>query len=167
MKKNHFIILLVVLPMLALIAGIAAQRTTHKFEKMTSFSLPDLAGKQHSSSEWQGKILIINFWATWCPSCREEIPEFIKLQNQYQAKDVQFIGIAIDKPETVASYLESIKINYPILIAADTGLDLARQMGNSVDALPYTVIVNKQGQQIYQGVGEFPKEELEQLFVHK
>ena len=91
-----------------------------------TINLPDVFGNIHSISEWQGKILIINFWATWCPPCRKEIPEFIALQEQYSAKGLQFIGIAIDDQDSVQEYLVSTKINYPMLIGGVTGIALAQ-----------------------------------------
>ena len=84
---------------------------------LPEFSLPDTTGTIHSISEWQGKILVINFWATWCPPCLKEIPEFIQLQAEYADQNVQLIGIAIDEPELVDDYISFININYPILIA--------------------------------------------------
>ena len=127
---------------------------------LPDFNLPDVSGNQHNMSEWQGKIRVINFWATWCPPCLKEIPEFIALQEQYAAKGLQFIGIAIDDQEPVGEYLATIKINYPILISGDTGIGLAHQLGNIVDAVPFTVVVNQQGQIIYRHQGEFSKEQI-------
>ena len=131
-----------------------------KSTPLPEFSLPDVSGKQRNISEWQGKILVINFWATWCPPCLKEIPEFIALQEQYQAKGLQFIGIAIDDKEPVEEYLASIKINYPILIAGVNGISLSQQLGNRVDAVPFTVVVNQQGQIINQHPGEFSREQI-------
>ena len=127
---------------------------------LPDFNLPDVSGKQHNISEWQGKIRVINFWATWCPPCLKEIPEFMALQKQYAAKGLQFIGIAVDDQEPVAEYLASTKINYPILIGGLTGIALANQLGNRVDAVPFTLIVNRQGQIMHQHPGEFSREQI-------
>ena len=82
----------------------------HPLNKISPTSLPDInfpdvSGNFHSISEWRGKILIINFWATWCPPCLKEIPEFIALQEQYSDIGLQFIGIAIDDQDSVQEYL--------------------------------------------------------------
>ncbi len=149
---------------LALGAGIFARGlstpTQPKVVALPEFSLADVSGKLHSISEWQGKIRVINFWATWCGPCLKEIPEFIELQNQYADKGLQFIGIAVDSPEAVQTYLNTININYPILVGDMPAISIAHQLGNHIDAVPFTVIVNPQGQIIHQHAGEFSKEQL-------
>jgi len=129
-------------------------------QPLPAFSLPDLSGKQHSVSEWQEKILIINFWATWCPPCKKEIPEFIALQKLYADQGLQFIGVAIDEKDAVDEFLSFIDINYPILIAADEGIALGHKLGNISDSVPYTIVVNAEGQIIHRHQGEFSKEQI-------
>jgi len=151
--------LIVFVAVLALSGGILTQRfllTSQKTEQifLPDFNLPDSSGVQHSISEWAGKILVINFWATWCPPCRREIPEFIVLQKQYAANGLSFIGIAIDEKDAVEEFMKSAGINYPMLIGGNDGIVLANQLGNSVGAVPYTVIVDRSGQIIYQHPGE-------------
>ncbi|MGB1192801.1 MAG: TlpA disulfide reductase family protein, partial [Pseudomonadales bacterium] len=106
------------------------------------FTLPDMDGKQRSIKEWDGKYIVLNFWATWCPPCRKEIPEFIELQEKYGDKNLQFIGVAIDDPEAVRQYAFEMGINYPSLIAEVDGVTLAQQYGNRFGALPYSVIID-------------------------
>ena len=88
------------------------------------FALRDLAGKSHRLAEWRGKLVLLNFWATWCPPCREEIPLFIDLQRRYAGQGLQIVGISIDDPAAVARYWQDMKINYPLLLADDATLDL-------------------------------------------
>ena len=132
---------------------------------LPDFNLPDVSGNQHTISEWQGKIRIINFWATWCTPCREEIPEFIALQMQYGAKGLQFIGIAIDDQEPVEEYLATTKINYPILLGGLNGIALAHQLGNVMDAVPFTLVVNQQGQIIHRHPGTFSREQIIEIIT--
>lgn len=122
--------------------------------------LPDLTDKSHKLTEWQGKILIINFWATWCPPCLSEIPEFIALQKQYADKNVQFVGIAVDEKQAVQDYNASAKINYPVLIAGNAGIDISKAFGNAIESVPFTVVINPQGQIIHRQLGEINREEL-------
>src|SRR3989344_4657691 len=95
------------------------------------FSLPDLEGKPRSLSEWRGQVVVLNFWATWCPPCREEIPLFIDLQKRHGGNGLQFLGVAIDRQEDVASYVAEIGMNYPTLVADDNAMELMRSYGNS------------------------------------
>lgn len=127
---------------------------------MPSFTLPDLTGKPHDSDEWQGKIRVINFWATWCPPCRKEMPGLIAFQQEWANRGVVVLGIAIDDARAVNEYSKGMTINYPILIANDTGARLARAFGDSMEAVPFTVIVNQQGQIIYRKPGEATQAEL-------
>ncbi len=120
------------------------------------FSLPDLNGKAHNISEWQGKILLVNFWATWCPPCRKEIPSFNTLQKKY-SKDVQFVGIAIDDTIAVKRFIEMIPIDYPVLIGDKDAIKIAQDYGNVTGVLPYTVLIDRKGTIISAsegGVGE-------------
>ena len=127
---------------------------------LPEFSLPDLSGKQHSIKEWQGKVLVINFWATWCPPCLKEMPEFEAMQQKYSSKGLQFLGIALDDPEPVKEFITQKKINYPILIGQDQGTKLAYSFGNVVNTVPFTVIVDNKGMIVKRQMGALTKEEL-------
>jgi len=117
------------------------------------FSLPDLQGKPRNIKEWDGKYIVLNFWATWCPPCRKEIPEFIAMQKEYGESNLQFIGVAIDNEISVNQFALEMGINYPNLIAEMQGIELARKYGNAMGALPFSVIINPKGQIITRQVG--------------
>ena len=162
--------LIIIAAMIALGLGMSARHLFPPAEKsdpstLPAFNLPDLSGHQHNISEWQGKVLVINFWATWCPPCLKEIPDFIALQEHYADKGVQFIGIALEDKEPVAEFLAATKINYPILLGGDNGITLAHQLGNRVDGVPYTLIVNRQGQIIHRHPGELSKEQITKIIT--
>lgn len=162
--------LIIVVALLAVGGGIVVRGFLSTVEQtsptnLPDFNLPDVSGNQRNISEWQGKIRVINFWATWCAPCREEIPEFIALQEQYAANGLQFIGIAIDDQEPVEEYLKSNKINYPILIGGISGIALAHQLGNSIDAVPFTLVVNQQGQIIHRHPGEFSSAQIMEIIT--
>jgi thiol-disulfide isomerase/thioredoxin len=108
-------------------------------------SLADLAGRMQPLAQWRGKILVVNFWATWCAPCREEIPALIEVQEELAARGVQIVGIAIDQPDKVRSYAAEMGINYPILVGELDAMELARVEGNATGGLPFTVIVDRRG----------------------
>jgi thiol-disulfide isomerase/thioredoxin len=132
-------------------------------KNLLNTQLPDLTGHQQLIKQWQGKILIINFWATWCPPCLTEIPLFIALQTEYADKNVQFIGIAVDEKQTVLDYTATAKINYPILLAGDEGIKLAKAWGNVSSSVPFTVVLNPAGEIIHRQQGEINEELLLKL----
>jgi peroxiredoxin len=127
----------------------------------TDFSLSDLDGEQRSLSEWQGKVIAINFWATWCPPCREEIPAFIELQQQYSSEGLQFIGIALQQAEEVRGFIDEYNVNYPSLVGGDDVIKAAKRLGNDIGALPYTVIIDRSGKIAFTRRGPLSKSEAE------
>ena len=103
----------------------------------------------------------MNFWATWCPPCIAEIPEFIKFQKKYAKQGVQFIGIAIDQKSKVQTFAADVGMNYPVLLGDLAGIDLARRIGNAQGGLPYTVIVDRKGNIVTTQLGTLSHEKLE------
>lgn len=122
------------------------------------FVLPDVNGITHTSREWAGKIVILNFWATWCPPCIKETPAFVELQEQYNPAGVQFVGIAIDKKDAVLEFMDTYGVNYPMLIGEDDAINVSRKFGNRYGALPYTVVINRQGLIHFVQRGEMTRE---------
>lgn len=109
------------------------------------FSLGDVQGRIRNINEWDGKVVAINFWATWCPPCIKEIPEFVELQHRFGAQGLQFIGIALQRPEEVTEFMEKTGMNYPVLAGEMEVIRIAESYGNDIGALPYTVILNREG----------------------
>jgi thiol-disulfide isomerase/thioredoxin len=121
---------------------------------LSATQLNDIKNKPHLLAEWSNhRLLILNFWATWCPSCLTEIAEFNRLSHQYSSS-IQIIGIAIDDNNAVKSYIKHSPIDYPILIAGNAGINVAKAWGNSIGVVPFTVIIY-QGQIVYRQFGEF------------
>jgi len=127
------------------------------------FSLSDVDGEQRSLAEWQGKVIAINFWATWCPPCREEIPAFIELQQQYSSEGLQFIGIALEQAEDIRGFIDEYHVNYPSLVGSDDVIKVAKQLGNDIGALPYTVIIDRSGKIAFTRRGPLSKIEAESV----
>lgn len=157
--------------LLAALAGVWVQQThsDSAFSQATTatldFSLPDLNGQMHSISQWRGKLVVLNFWATWCPSCLKEIPEFIRLQQELGPQGLQIIGVSTDDPQTLQSFLKTYEINYPMLVAGDNGMVLSQQLGNIIGVLPFTVLIDRQGQVADRHIGELPGEKIRTWFA--
>jgi len=131
--------------------------------QVSNFELPDLEGTTHQFNEWANKVRVLNFWATWCPPCRKETPMFIELQEQYGAQGLQFVGVAIDESEKVQDFIDTFGVNYPTLIGTENAIEVAKRYGNRFGALPYTVIINRQGTIVYAQSGEMSREKTESV----
>lgn len=127
------------------------------------FAMADLNGNMRNITEWKGKVVLLNFWATWCPPCLKEIPDFIELQKEYSKADFQIIGIAIDKIDDVRSFAKEMKINYPIFPNEIESIGLSQRFGNTMGALPYSVFINKEGVVTNTIMGELSKIRAEEI----
>ena len=125
------------------------------------FKLKDIEGKVRDVKEWDGKVLMINFWATWCPPCRKEIPAFIEVQEKYKDKGFVIVGIALDEKQAVIDFTDPMGMNYPILMAEQEGTTLTKAYGNNLGALPFTVIVDRKGNIIHRQRTELTFEQVE------
>lgn len=129
----------------------------------TTFTLPDLDGEQRSLEEWRGQVVVLNFWAPWCPPCRREIPALAEFQAQYEAQGLTVVGIAVDTPFNTQNFVDTSPINYPILVAEEQGIALSRRYGNRVGALPYTIVLDRDGNVVYSHRSEITREQLEEV----
>lgn len=125
-----------------------------------SLSFPDPSGKVQPLAQWRGKVVVLNFWASWCAPCREEMPDFAALRAQHHANGVEFVGIAIDNVDNVVQFLQKQPVNYPILIGEGAAHGLARQLGNPSGALPYTIVLDRTGRIAMTHLGRLPADRL-------
>lgn len=130
-------------------------------EAVMATRLADLQGQSQALSQWRGKVLIVNFWATWCAPCREEIPVFIRLQEKYRTQGLQFVGIAIDQRGPVEVFAREFGMNYPVLLGGIETVEISRQAGNRAGALPYTLILDRDGKVIGTELGSVKEAKLE------
>jgi thiol-disulfide isomerase/thioredoxin len=180
MKKWHLIVLIIVLALISAVAGYQFQQYFNSQEtkqtvvvknpiapkevigtKVEDFSLFDVNGEKRYLSEWKGKIIVINFWATWCAPCREEIPAFIELQNQYFSHGIQFIGVALQEAEEIRDFLDEFKVNYPSLVGSAEVIKISKKLGNDIGAVPYTVIIDRDGTVSFTHRGPLSKKDTE------
>ena len=154
---KHMLSISVVL-VVFLFTACAAQ--SEKRQKAPNFSLQTQNGKVIELSKLKGKVVLMNFWATWCPPCRAEIPDLIEVYNTYKSKGFEIVGIALDEDgwSKVAPYIEEVKINYPVVLGSTK---VVQQYGG-IEAIPTTFIVDKKGYIVASQVGLVSKELLEQ-----
>jgi len=109
-----------------------------------SASLPTLDGVEQSMAQWQGKPLVVNFWATWCPPCVKEIPDLNRLAAKHS--QATFLGVAVDTADNVREFIKTVPIDYASVIAGHQGIDLVRALGNTAGGLPFTVLFKPGGE---------------------
>ena len=128
---------------------------------LLALALPDAGGREQPLGQWKGKVLIVNFWATWCAPCREEMPQFVKAQQEFGARGLQFVGIAIDQPDKVQQFAAEINLNYPALMGGYGAIELSRTLGNRVGALPFTVVLDRSGRIVHTHLGPVKQGQLD------
>jgi thiol-disulfide isomerase/thioredoxin len=125
-------------------------------EPMPPFLVNDVSGQVISSAAYRGKVVIVNFWATWCPPCREEIPELVDLQTRYKDQ-LQIIGVSVDEDvpaSAVKRFADKFAINFPVVMASPA---LVREY-EGASALPTNFMINREGRVVQKHVGVFPEE---------
>lgn len=125
-----------------------------------SFDTP--AGAQQPMAAFQGKPLLLNFWATWCPPCIAELPLLNGFYREHAAKGWQVVGIAIDQPSAVRGFLERAPVDFPVLMAGLGGTDLSRSLGNLGGGLPFTVLFGADGRIFHRKIGQITPDNLKQ-----
>ena len=147
------------------VAGWLALRGRSAGAELLSASFPDLSGRRRRLSEWQGKPLLCNFWASWCAPCREELPLLDAAARENASIGLQIVGIAIDNAANITKYLQSVKIGYPVLIAEGSAIGLMRSLGNQGGVLPFSVTLDRAGRLRQRKLGAYSAPELRSELV--
>ncbi|MGH8369511.1 MAG: TlpA disulfide reductase family protein [Gammaproteobacteria bacterium] len=136
-------------------------------QQAMALPMNDLSGTPHTLADWHGKVMLVNFWATWCPPCREEIPLLVKLQAKYAAQGLQVIGIATDETDEdgVRTFTKRMLVNYPILMSDEQVGQLVAGLGGNLIGLPYTLLVDRDGEVLKQHPGQLQPGETERWIV--
>jgi thiol-disulfide isomerase/thioredoxin len=142
------------------LAGLALLRSEDGSGALQAAEFTDLEGRTRRLAEWKGKVVLCNFWATWCSPCREEVPMLVALSKEMAAKGIEVVGIALDSAAKVGEFAKDYKVSYPLLVAGPNGIDLMRVAGNKVGGLPYTVFLNRQGRIVNRKLGALRETEV-------
>ena len=131
-----------------------------------NFSLNQVDGKIMTLTDYKGKLVILNFWASWCPPCRAEIPAFVNAQEKYRDKGVAFLGIAIEDKADVETFLKEVSINYPTSYGVEEAFKVSAAYGNPDGALPYTLVIGPKQKILESHNGQVTEAMLDQ-FINK
>lgn len=174
MKRPQFWLLLGGLALLAAAAGYrlgvvgkSTETATAAVPQLPIFetALTDLNGQTQSLGQWRGKILVVNYWATWCHPCREEMPGFSRLHDKYRDKGVQFVGISIDTADKIIEFQKITPVSYPLLIGDISVMENSAKLGNIRQALPFTAVFDQQGRLFSTKLGRLAEPELERQLI--
>ena len=172
MKRNFLIIVPIALLFIAIgiYFGVQQNKPKHSANPAVaaflSQTLPDVQGKSQQLSQWKGRPLVINFWATWCAPCVQEMPELSALQSELTPRHIQIVGIGIDSLSNITEFSQRYKISYPLYVAGMGGTELSKQLGDQTGSLPFTVLIDANGQVKKTYLGRLKFNELRQDLVN-
>lgn len=142
-----------------------ATPTDSKIEALWALELEGTKESLIPLRRFKGKPLILNFWATWCPPCIEELPLLDAFYSQHTAKSWQVLGVAVDKREAVLRFLDKMPLKFPVVLGGAQGVGLSRELGNATGSLPFTVVLNADGVIIHRKMGVLGATELDAFLV--
>jgi peroxiredoxin len=125
-------------------------------------TFPDADGTPQPLAQWRGRVLVVNFWATWCPPCVEEMPDLQAVRDEYRGRGVEVVGIGIDNAEKIRAFRDRMNLRLPLLVAGAGGSQMGQALGNLSGALPYTVLIDRDGRVAQRKLGQIKPAELRQ-----
>ena len=170
-KLNHPLVYIVLI--LSLVFGIryffssqlAQEGNKESTQAFFAASFPNELGKIQAIKQYENKIIVLNFWASWCEPCREEMPELSALHNEYKDRNVMVLGMAIEDVAAISGFLKETKVSYPLFAADIQGMEIASLLGNNKGVLPYTVVINADGSLVKSFFGRVTKPLLEKSLM--
>jgi len=130
-----------------------------------ALSLPDLGQQSQALRQWQGRVLVVNFWAAWCEPCKDEMPMLKEMQAAWTTDQVRFVGIGIDEPEALRAYLKHQPMNYPMLVGTQDTLVMTGPYGNPQEGIPFTLVFDRNGEIVLKKLGRIQALELRQAIL--
>ncbi|MGN8133821.1 TlpA family protein disulfide reductase [Paraburkholderia sp. 22099] len=130
--------------------------------QLWSAPVTDATGKPQSLALFKGQPIVVNFWASWCGPCVEEMPALSQLQREYAEKGIRFVGLGVDSEKNVQAFLQKVQVAYPVYVTGFGGADLARAFGNTAGGLPFTVVIDAQGNVRSSKLGQIDPQALKQ-----
>jgi len=128
--------------------------------RLFAATFPDADGTLQPLAQWRDQLLVVNFWATWCPPCVEEMPDLQRVRDEYLGRGVEVIGLGIDQADRIREFRDRKQLRLPLLVAGAAGAELGRALGNLAGALPYTVLIDRQGRVVQRKLGQIKPAEL-------
>lgn len=113
-------------------------------------------------ADFKGRKLVVNFWATWCPPCVEELPLLDGFYRAQQSRGWEVVGLAVDQPAAVRGFLQKMPLGFPVVMVGADGTELARSLGNATGGLPFTVVIGADGQVVQRKLGKVSEGDLQQ-----
>ncbi len=167
MTRTRTLLVFVATAAIAAVAGaavawlrIAPQSAAAETTALFASAFDDADGRRQPIAQWKGRPLVVNFWATWCPPCVEEMPDLQRVRDEYRARGVEVIGVGIDNAAKIREFRDRLGITLPLLVASAGGTELGRELGNRAGVLPYTVLVAADGKVVQRKVGQVKPAEL-------